>query len=81
MVTIANGKELTKFESNIRNKLSDNKYKLFNNSIRNNLQFMDMGELIPTIAKKADTPTKKNIINEIENVIKEFEERINENND
>ena len=81
MVTIAKGEELTKFESNIKNKLLEDKYKLFNSSIRNNLQFMDMGELIPTIAKKADNPTKKNIINEIENVIKEFEERINEKND
>ncbi len=81
MVTIAKGDELTKFESNIKNKLLDDKYKLFNSSIRNNLQFMDMGELIPTIAKKADNPTKKNIMNEIENVIKEFEERINEGND
>ena len=39
---------------------------------------MDMGNLMPAIAKKADSQTKKNIINEIENVIKEFEERVYE---
>lgn len=88
MVTIAKGEELTKFESNFRamvsdkNKILKNKYSvLFESSIRNNSQFMDMGGLIPAIAKKADNTTKKSIVNEIENVIKEFEERIDEKYD
>ena len=85
MVTISRGEELTKFESNFRARVSDKnkilkgKYNvLFESSIRNNSQFMDMGDLIPAIAKKADNPTKKNIANEIESVINEFEERIDE---
>ena len=39
---------------------------------------MDMADLIPAIAKKADNPTKKNIVNEIESVVKEFKDRIDE---
>ena len=85
MVTIAKGEELTKFESNFRSRVSDKnkilngKYNvLFESSIRNNSQFLDMSDLIPAIAKKADNPTKKNIVNEIESVVKEFKDRIDE---
>ena len=85
MVTIAKGEELTKCESNFRSRVSDKnkilngKYNvLFESSIRNNSQFMDMADLIPAIAKKADNPTKKNIVNEIESVVKEFKDRIDE---
>ena len=85
MVTISKGEEVTRFEKNFKTAISDKskilnkKYNvLFKSSIRNNSEFMDMGNLMPAIAKKADNQTKKNIINEIENVIKEFEERVYE---
>lgn len=85
MVTISKGEEVTRFEKNFKTAISDKskilnkKYNvLFKSSIRNNSEFMDIGNLMPAIAKKADSQTKKNIINEIENVIKEFEERVYE---
>ena len=85
MVTISKGEEVTRFEKNFKTAISDkskilnkNYNVLFKSSIRNNSEFMDMGNLMPAIAKKADNQTKKNIINEIENVIKEFEERVYE---
>ena len=37
---------------------------------------MDMGELVPAIIKKADNQTKKNIVNEINNIVNEFERRL-----
>lgn len=77
MVTISKGQDLIRFSANTMNKLKeDPKYKLFECSIRNNPEFMDMGELVPAIIKKADNQTKKNIVNEINNIVNEFERRL-----
>lgn len=76
MVTVVNKDNLTAFNKNVEAKLSDEKYKLFKHRIRNNSEFMDMIELIPAVAKKADNKTRKDIVKEIEDLTLEFEERV-----
>lgn len=78
MVTIVKNNQTTAFNQNVEVKLSDKKYKLFRNRLRNNSEFIDMIELIPAVAKKADNKTRKDIVKEIENLTLEFEERVDE---
>lgn len=77
MVNIKN-QDMIGFNKRIGKRFINEKYKFFKCSIRNNSEFMDMSDLIPAIFKKADTPTRKKIIDEIEQVTSEFKERINE---
>lgn len=88
MVNVRKDNDLIDVNENIRNKLEkakvkvndkeEKKYKLFETTIRNNSGFMDMNECMPAIVKKADSKTRKKIIDELENLVLEFERRINE---
>lgn len=80
MVKIKSGSSMTAFNTTMRNKFKNKEtYNLFENSIRNNSEFMDMRELKPAIAKKAIKGTGgENIIMELEKLVSEFERRLNE---
>ena len=75
MVNIKKGNELVAINSNSRNLIKP-EYKIFDQSLRNNPEMMDMQGLIPAVLKKNYSNTQKAVVNELNMITKEFKERI-----